>query len=78
MREKTRREYDHIRIEHVIKVMDKKNTGFVTRDKFNELFDILYVLRELEKRKDDLKKQMKEIPMWRQRVYMIYQHKFYD
>jgi hypothetical protein len=76
--EKTRGEYNKIKIEHIIKVMDKKHSEFITKESFLELIDILYVLRELEKRKERLKRLMVVLPKWRQRIYSIYFHKFYD
>lgn len=75
---KTRGEYDHIKVSNVIKVMDKLGTNLVTKENFLNLFDILYLLREVEKRKKYAASLRKEVPMWRKRIYSVYQHKFYD
>ena len=76
--EKTRGEYDRIRIEKIIKVMDKSNKGFVTKAAFLDLFDVLFILLEFEKRKAYIKSRQVVIPQWRQKVYNIYNHKYYE
>lgn len=50
----------------------------MAEESFLDLFDVLYLLSELEKRKAEIKRIPSTISPWRQRVYRIYQHKFYD
>lgn len=77
--EKTRGEYNKLKIDTIIKVMDKKNKGFVTKERFQDLFDILFLLRDAEKRRKRIKEiLLTTVSPWRQRVHMIYQHKFYE
>lgn len=76
--QKTRGEYDHLSIDTIIKVMDKRGKGIVTYEKFLELFDILFLLLKQEHNRSAQKHVQKELPKCRKAVHNIYLHKFYE
>lgn len=76
--EKTRGEYNKIKMEYIIIVMDKPKSSSISKERFLELMDVLHVLREIEKRKAYYKRQNVAIPNWRRKIYSVYQHKFYE
>lgn len=75
---KTRGEYDSLKLEKIVRVMDRKNKGIVTYDSFMELFDILFLLKKQEKERAAARSVPSTLPMWRVRIYRVYQHKYYE
>ena len=78
VRDKTRGEYDHILPCNVIKVMDKSKLGYINKKMFLDLFDILYVLRDVEKRMKYAREMRKSKPKWRENINSLYTYKYYE
>ena len=79
LEENTKGEYNKINIESVIKIMDQKNNGKVGRKRFYELFDILYVLLEVENNRKEMKRlESIVIPRWKINLSYIYKHRLYS
>lgn len=79
LKENTKGEYDKIKLDSVITIMDPRNTGKIERKRFYELFDILYVLSEINNKKRELKKlESVVIPRWKLYLSFIYKHRLYS
>ena len=76
---KTRGEYDNLKTETIIKIMDKKKKGLVKYNKFLELFDIMFLLKNHTDEHKSMARKTNLLKItWRSRIHDVYHHKFYE